>query len=259
MTCTTYAYILKTCLKRFFILGDNLKRQEKEGDTMRNKLLILLLTSSIIFSGCGNKSDTSTSGAQGNKTSSSVNTEEPQDSSSASTEEPQDPSSDDLDGLDAIGDVEVEKDLFNVKFKVPAEFVGETTQKELDKAAKESGYKSITLNKDGSATYVMTKSQHKKLMQEMTDNANGQLEKMIGSEDYPNFTDIKANDDFTSFEITTKSKELDLTESMSSLVFYMLGGMYNIFNGTEADNIHLDYINAETGKVIESYDSSEPQ
>lgn len=155
-----------------------------------------------------------------------------------------------------MGDVEVEKNLSDVKFKVPAEFVGETTQKELDKAAKESGYKSITLNKDGSATYVMTKSQHEELMQEMAKNSNEQLKEMIASEDYPNFTDIKANDNFTSFEITTKSKKLDLSETMSSLVFYMLGGMYNIFNGTEVDNIHLDYINAKTGKVIESYDSN---
>ena len=223
---------------------------------MRNKLFILLITSSIIFSSCGNKSDTSSSITQNTKTTSSANTEKPQDTPSASTEEPQDTPSDDLD---AIGDVEVEKNLFNVKFKVPAEFMGETTQKELDKVAKESGYKSIKLNKDGSATYIMTKAQHEKLMQEMTKNANEQLEKMIASEDYPNFTDIKANDDFTSFEITTKSKKLDLSETMSSLAFYMLGGMYNIFNGTEADNIHLDYINAKTGKIIESYDSNEMQ
>ncbi len=223
---------------------------------MRNKLFILLITSSIIFSSCGNKSDTSSSSTQNTKTTSSANTEKPQDTPSASTEEPQDTPSDDLD---AIGDVEVEKNLFNVKFKVPAEFMGETTQKELDKVAKESGYKSIKLNKDGSATYIMTKAQHEKLMQEMTKNANEQLEKMIASEDYPNFTDIKANDDFTSFEITTKSKKLDLSETMSSLAFYMLGGMYNIFNGTEADNIHLDYINAKTGKIIESYDSNEMQ
>lgn len=223
---------------------------------MRNKLLILLMASSIIFSSCGNKADTSTSGSQDTKTASSASTEKPQDNSPENTEEPQDTSSDGLDDLDAIGDVEVEKNLFNVKFKVPAEFVGETTQEELDKTAKENGYKSITLNKDGSATYVMTKSQHKELMQEMTKNLNEELEKMVGSEDYPNFTDIKANDDFTSFEITTKSKELDLSETMSSLAFYMFGGMYNIFNGTDVDNIHLEYINAKTGKVIEAYDSN---
>ncbi len=56
-----------------------------------------------------------------------------------------------------------------------------------------------------------------------------------------------------------KSKKLDLNESISSLVFYTFGGMYNIFNGTKAENVHLDYINDKTDKIIESYDSSKSQ
>ncbi len=216
---------------------------------MRKKLFIVLLTSSIIFSGCGSKSDTSTSSTTNSKTASSLNTEAPQDTSS----------SDGLDDLESIGDVEVEKNLFSVELKIPADFMGETTQEELDKTAKEHGYQSITLNDDGSATYIMTKAQHEELMQEMVQNINSELEKMIGSEDYPNFTKIKANDDFTSFEIRTKSKKLDLNESISSLVFYTFGGMYNIFNGTKAENVHLDYINDKTDKIIESYDSSKAQ
>ena len=216
---------------------------------MRKKLFIVLLTSSIIFSGCGGKSDTSTSSTTNSKTASSLNTEAPQDTSS----------SDGLDDLESIGDVEVEKNLFSVELKIPADFMGETTQEELDKTAKEHGDQSITLNDDGSATYIMTKAQHEELMQEMVQNINSELEKMIGSEDYPNFTEIKANDDFTSFEIRTKSKKLDLNESISSLVFYTFGGMYNIFNGTKAENVHLDYINDKTDKIIESYDSSKAQ
>jgi len=35
--------------------------------------------------------------------------------------------------------------------------------------------------------------------------------------------------------------------------------MYNIFNGTKAENVHLDYINDKTDKIIESYDSSKAQ
>ena len=46
---------------------------------MRKKLFIVLLTSSIIFSGCGGKSDTSTSSTTNSKTASSLNTEAPQD------------------------------------------------------------------------------------------------------------------------------------------------------------------------------------
>lgn len=36
---------------------------------------------------------------------------------------------------------------------------------------------------------------------------------------------------------------------------YTYGGMYNIFNGTEADNIHIDFVNESSGEVIDTADS----
>ena len=39
--------------------------------------------------------------------------------------------------------------------------------------------------------------------------------------------------------------------------FYMFGGLYHIFNGTTVDNIHVDYVNADSGEVISSADSSD--
>lgn len=161
-----------------------------------------------------------------------------------------------MSALEAIGNVSVEKELFDVKLTIPADFVGETTQEELEAEAKEKGYKA-TLNDDGSATYEMTKSQHKKMMDELTANLNQSLSEMIGSEHYPNFTDIKTNSDFTEFTIITQSEELDLAESFSVMGFYMYGGMYNIFNGTPVDNIHVDFINATTGETLTSSDSKE--
>ena len=69
--------------------------------------------------------------------------------------------SEDLSDLAALGDVEVESGLFNVTLTVPAEFVGtERTQADYDALAAENGYKSVTLNADGSVTYIMTKAQH---------------------------------------------------------------------------------------------------
>ena len=67
--------------------------------------------------------------------------------------------------LDAVGDIEVEKELFDVTVTVPADYVGDATQEELSKEAEANGYK-IVLNDDGSATYTMSKSQHKKMMDE---------------------------------------------------------------------------------------------
>lgn len=62
--------------------------------------------------------------------------------------------------LDVIGDIDVDSGLFNVTLTVPADFIGEVTQEQLDESAKGNGYKSATLNDDGSVTYIMTKVQH---------------------------------------------------------------------------------------------------
>ena len=35
----------------------------------------------------------------------------------------------------------------------------------------------------------------------------------------------------------------------------MYGGMYNIFNGTEVENIAVDFINESTGQIINSANS----
>ena len=162
----------------------------------------------------------------------------------------------DLSELDSLGEIDVDKTLFDVTINVPADFIGETTQEELDQAASEYGYK-VVLNDDGSATYTMTKDQHRKMLEDLTTSTNETLQEMVGSEDYPNITEIKANDDFTEFTVTTKNTELDMAESFSVLVFYMSGGLYGIFSGETPENISVTFINADTGEVITTANSSE--
>ena len=162
-----------------------------------------------------------------------------------------------LSELEAIGSIEVEEQLFDVTLTIPKDYVGETNQDELNKTCEERGFKSITLNEDGSATYVMTKSQHKDMMAEYRDQINASLQEMIASETYPNITAIETNDNFTEFTVTTKSTELDLAESFSVMAFYVYGGMYAIFEGTEVDNISVTFINADTGKVLHTSNSSD--
>lgn len=159
--------------------------------------------------------------------------------------------------LEAVEKVDVEKGLFNVELTIPANFVGEQTQEELNKMCEEKGYNSITLNDDGSATYVLTKQQHKEMMEELKNTINSSMSEMVDSEDYPNYTNVTANEDFTEFEITTKSSELAMAETFSVLAFYMYGGMYNVFNGTDIDNITVKFINADTGEVISTTNSKD--
>ncbi|MGN6714019.1 hypothetical protein [Anaerocolumna jejuensis] len=213
---------------------------------MKKLLLMLVLTSALILSACGSKT-TGNNDSDTGKAKSVTKVEE-----NAEKEEDKDSSK-----SDDSGKVAVDKGLFDVKLTIPESFVNGQTQDELDKICKDEGYKSITLNGDGSATYVMTKKQHKKMMDEMTNTINDSIKEMIGSEDYPNFKDIKANDDFTKFTVKTTSTDLDLKESFSTMVFYTYGGMYNVFNGSEADNIAVTFVNADTRKTITTSNSSD--
>ena len=63
--------------------------------------------------------------------------------------------------------------------------------------------------------------------------------------------------DYTPFKVTVNTEELGLMESMSVLGLYTYAGMYHIFNGTEVDNISVQFINETTGEVIEEADSAD--
>ena len=148
----------------------------------------------------------------------------------------------------------VTQELLSVEITVPADFVGETTQADLDANVSAGKFLSAKLNDDGSVTYKMTKGQHKEVMEGIKESIVEALDEMIASEDY-SFTKIEPNSDFTKFKVTTTSSELNLAEFFSVLAFYMYGGMYNVFNGTEVENIAVDFINEATGQIMNSANS----
>jgi hypothetical protein len=95
----------------------------------------------------------------------------------------------------------------------------------------------------------LTKQQHEKMMKDMKEELDAYLVGIVGTEDYPNCTNVTFNDN-TDFEITTKSTELDLAESLSIKSYYRTGEDYNYYNNTPVDNVHVKFINADTGEVI---------
>lgn len=202
---------------------------------MKKRIVLLLITCALSFNlvACGN----------GNINAESQKT-------AANSEES-------LDDLGPSGEFEVDEGLFNVKLTIPADFIGETTQEELDEVCKEEGLKSIILNDDGSATYTMTKKQHKALLEELRENINTTLDEMPGSEDYPNITRIEANDNFTEFKVTTKNTELDFAETFSIITFYFCGGMYNAYSGDEIEDISVTFVNSDSGEIIDTFNSSD--
>lgn len=154
--------------------------------------------------------------------------------------------------------IEVDEGLLNVEITVPPDFLEEgTTQETLDEAAKEDGIKSITLNDDGSATYIMSKSKHDEMMAGIRESIDESMAEMIDPETYPTFVEVTSNDDYTHFTVKLSSNEVGLSESISVLGFYMLGGLYNAFNGTPVDDVTVSFVNADTGDIIQEAHSSE--
>lgn len=152
---------------------------------------------------------------------------------------------------------EAEGNLLSEELTISEDFVGETTQEELDDKAKEGYYNSAKLNSDGSVTISMTKSQRRKILKETEKSIQDSLDKMVSSEEYPNFTSIKANKNFTEFTVKTKSEKLDISESFSAMVLYIYGGMYNGLIGEEIDNVSVTFVNDETGNIIDTLNSKD--
>ena len=224
---------------------------------MKKRVFAVIMAMTLVtsvFTGCGKEAGEaqSTSPAVENQVEQSTVADEPTETATEA-----ETSDDGMKQLEAIGDVDVDKGLFNVTLTIPKDFVGETTQEKLDESVKEKGYKSATLNSDGSVTYVMTKAQHEEMLVGIRESIDKSLSEMIGSSDYPNITNVEHNDNYTSFTITTKNAEPDMSESFSVMALYMYGGMYGIFSGEEVDNVHVDFKNADSGEIISSANSED--
>ena len=162
---------------------------------------------------------------------------------------------DELDQIEAIGDVD--KGLFNVVLTIPSNYYdGTDTQEKFNSLAKELGYKSITLNEDGSATYTMTKTQHKEVIDDIKTAIDKSLKNMITSEKYPNIISISANKDYTEFNVVAKNVEFDITESFSIYAFYC-GRLFNDYSGTQVDNIKVIFYSEASGEVLRESNSKD--
>ncbi|MCI8401598.1 MAG: hypothetical protein HFI38_05800 [Lachnospiraceae bacterium] len=217
---------------------------------MTKKFFALFIITAILLSACGDTAQSTENTQAAPQTTSTTEALNETEHQTVPTAEPPEATSSD-------GSIDVEQGLLNVELTIPKDLVGEATQEDLDAVCAEYGFKSIILNEDGSATYTMSKQQHQELLEEYRAQTNASLAEMVGSEDYPTFTDIKSNDDFTEFTVTTTSTELDMQESFSVIQFYLYGGLYAAFNGTPDSDISVTFINADSGKVIKTANSSE--
>lgn len=210
--------------------------------------LVLSLAMTISLCACGGSGGAGSSA----KSSGSANASSGGSASSADASQPSGSGAASSQGSSSLDDL---PDDAEVTLTIPARFIDPAaTQEELDKSAEESGMTSITLNDDGSATYVMTRAKQKETTSQIRDSIDVIMTAMSGTDEHPSIVSIKAEDDYSKFVVTlsTENVESDVPYAVSS--FYLSGALYQAFMGKDSDNVTLQYINESTGKEIEGPD-----
>lgn len=215
------------------------------------RIVCLILSLSLLLSlcACGSGDTPPEQSSPAPESSAPVEQESPAPASSApvETDEP------------ANEGIDVDSGLFNVTLTIPASFLAEgTTQEQLTEEARENGYKSITLNEDGSATYVMSKAKHQEMVDEIKQSIDESLDEMVSSESYPNIVSVTTNSDYSQYIVTLNTDEVSMETAFLPMAFYLFSGMYHAFNGTQVENVNIQFVN-EAGELLEESNSNDMQ
>lgn len=163
-----------------------------------------------------------------------------------------------------LGIVDSQKNLFSVEVTIPAQFYEESeseplSQEDVDKTVSELSFKSGKLNVDGSVTYKMSKAQHEEFLKSYKDSVNSTISDMLNDENNESLIDITYNDDLTQFTISVDGEKFSMLDMFNALAFYIEGTYYQLFNFVPIDDVdvQVDFVNKDTGEVIETARMSE--
>lgn len=233
----------------FHLVNDCLLKME---DNMKASKVILLITIIFIFTGCGANETEDTANASSNDI--IVNTIDDDN-------EVADDSSDELLEEDENDDViSADKKLFSVEVTLPSAFFEDSTNEEIEEAAKESGIDKVEINENGSVTYKMSKAKHSELMDEIKVAIDESIEEILADkETYPSFGEITYNKDLSEFTIKCDTALYSEFDSFVSLTFYIQGIYYQAFDGVKEDNqkVIVNFVDMDTGEVLNVADSSQ--
>lgn len=222
---------------------------------MKKKLLLLLLTVTLMIAGCGTSDQTESTATAANTTTESTEKSVEQVGSEMADEALSDITT---EVNDAANNIDSDKHLLSIEVTLPAS-VDDITDEEIEDLRTDEGYISITRNDDGSITYVMTKNKQKELLDKLENRFADFADSIPGSEDYPNVTKLEVNSDFSKFTITTTAQskdEISLSETMLAAVFYSFGGAYRGYACESDTSVTVDYVCDSTGEIIASGNSA---
>jgi PBP1b-binding outer membrane lipoprotein LpoB len=149
--------------------------------------------------------------------------------------------------------VEVDKKLFNVEVTLPASMFEDESLDTIKAEAKENGIKEVTKNEDGSITYKMSKSTHKKMLKEISASIDETIEETKTSEDFVSIKDITHNGSFSEFTmVVNKEKYENSMDAFATMSLGMSGMLYQMYDGVSEDEYSVT-INVEDETTGETF------
>jgi len=151
--------------------------------------------------------------------------------------------------------LKVDKGLINVEVTIPASLLEGQDIDTAITAAKEEGVKEVIKNSDGSLTYKMPKSVHKKMLKELEESVLETVEEIKTSDDFTSIKDVTYNKSFTEFTLTVNKEQFDSGfDAMSSMGLAIVGIYYQLFNGMDPEKfkVTVNFKDEANGDVFNS-------
>ena len=151
--------------------------------------------------------------------------------------------------------INAEENLLSVTVTLAANLFEGETEEEIKAAAKEDGISKCVVNEDGSVTYTMSKSKHKKMLEDFEESIKNTTEDFVNGENkVASFVEIKTNEDFSEFNIYVDSAKYSVWDSMNAMAFYLQGLYYQCLLGKDFNEVDVvvNFIDNATQKIIDT-------
>ena len=141
------------------------------------------------------------------------------------------------------GALKVDKGLLNVEVTIPGSFFEGQDIETVISEAKKDGIKEVIKNDDGSLTYKMSKTEHKKLMKELEAGMLETVEEIKNSGDFSSIKDVTYNQSFSEFTLKVNREEFENSlDTMASLGLAITGLYYQLFSGVDPEQYKVTVI-----------------
>lgn len=202
---------------------------------MKKFLLLVLCVTAMAVSGCGKKDD-------------KVKNENVQDPApQVSTEG---------ETISDLTSISAEEENGKMKLTLPKEVFGGKTEELAPQMSEARGFEDVQVNSDGSATFTMTKAQHKEWLSDYAKSIEDGITDVIAKNNLDSIENVSYSKDYTSavVKVDVEMFEKKKNDKMVAETIANKLKMYNYFAGKKPENVKVSvkFVDASNDKELET-------